>query len=508
MERLTFNLKGKVRKRTLEDRSYLVVPMVMLTEGVHEGSEGPLYYPKKELAKNPTIWNHKPIVVYHPDLEKGHTTATDPVVIEAQKVGLIMNTAWRGGKLRAEAWLEESRMKKVDKRVYDAVVNNTMMEVSTGLWTDNEDKAGKWGNEKYQSIARNLQPDHLAILPDQIGACSIKDGAGLLQLNSAKRFPQKESIRLAIKNQLSGIGITLTNNQLSFSDISRKVTDALSAKYGEPGKSWYGWVTDLYEDKVIFYDKEKCYQQAYTSSATGVSLSGDRKEVVRTTEYVPVTNNDSKEKDTMATAKELATKLISNKNSGWEESDREYLVKLPVEKLTKLVGNAKKEADPEDDEDEEEAAPVVKNKKKTKTIVVEEEDEEEDEPVMKKNAKKKLAEDTFAALPEKMQEALQYGLLVANRDRKNFVKAILANKANQFSEDDLKAMKMPMLEKLYAMAAVRNQSEDDEEDEGIMLRVVKGARYDGQNTREPVQNAADEDEEPLVMPSIFKSKSA
>lgn len=31
------------------------------------------------------------------------------------------------------------------------------------------------------AVARNHRPDHLAILPDQVGACSLADGAGLIR---------------------------------------------------------------------------------------------------------------------------------------------------------------------------------------------------------------------------------------------------------------------------------------------------------------------------------------
>ena len=64
-EKVTANISGKVRYDEMEGRPFLVAPMIMLTEGVHNGSRGPLFYPKEELKKVPAVWNHKPIVVYH-----------------------------------------------------------------------------------------------------------------------------------------------------------------------------------------------------------------------------------------------------------------------------------------------------------------------------------------------------------------------------------------------------------------------------------------------------------
>ena len=95
---------------------------LIFTEGVHAGSNGPLYYPREELEKTPAVWNHKPIVVYHPMEDGLATSACQPSVISSRKVGVILNTHFvpgsKGapGKLVADAYLETSRLKEVDKR--------------------------------------------------------------------------------------------------------------------------------------------------------------------------------------------------------------------------------------------------------------------------------------------------------------------------------------------------------------------------------------------------------
>jgi hypothetical protein len=100
MVTLTLNLLPKAcRIDTLEGQEYTVIPMVILTEGVHAGSMGPLYYPKDELSKTPQAWNHKPIVVYHPTMNGVGVSACDPVVINSRKVGLMMTTQFKGGRL-------------------------------------------------------------------------------------------------------------------------------------------------------------------------------------------------------------------------------------------------------------------------------------------------------------------------------------------------------------------------------------------------------------------------
>lgn len=186
METLTFNIGGKgspVRHAAMEGREYLVAPMAMAAEGVMNGSNGPLFYPGEEFAKTPQVWNHKPIVVYHPEENGRKTSACTPDILTSRKVGVIMNTHF-DGKLRAEAWLELDRVNKVDARIATALESNQIMELSTGLFTDNELKSGEFEGKPYDAIARNYRPDHLALLPDQSGAYSVSEGAGLLQTNA------------------------------------------------------------------------------------------------------------------------------------------------------------------------------------------------------------------------------------------------------------------------------------------------------------------------------------
>ncbi len=210
--------KVQVRHETMEGTDYLVVPMVMLTEGVHSGSNGPLYYPPEELGKTPVVWNHKPIVVYHPTMEGQAISACDPDVINTQKVGVIMGAEYTAGKLKAEAWLNPKRLKEVDSRILTAIEAGQPMEISTGLFTDNDAEEGEWNGEKYVAIARNFRPDHLAILPDQKGACSLADGAGLLR--NQQIGPSGQAL---YAQRVLQVAAELVANELSMGEIQNQL---------------------------------------------------------------------------------------------------------------------------------------------------------------------------------------------------------------------------------------------------------------------------------------------
>lgn len=176
-QNLTFNLGGRVRHDTLEGRPYLVVPTVMIVEGVLSGNKGPLLYHRTELATGASVWDHKPIVINHPS----DGSACDPIVLNSRKVGVILNTKWQLPKLHTEAWIDVERCTRLDRRILERLENGQKIEVSTGLYIDLEGDPGTFKGKPYNAMAANLRPDHLAVLPDSIGACSIADGAGMLQ---------------------------------------------------------------------------------------------------------------------------------------------------------------------------------------------------------------------------------------------------------------------------------------------------------------------------------------
>lgn len=180
MERLTLNLASGVRRETLRGRSYLVALLTSIVPGVLPGSKGPLLYREKHIANSVPKWDGIPITVYHPVSPMGdHLSAKDKGVLDRQGVGHLRNSRF-DGKLRHEAWIDEERVKAVDPRVHATLLRGEPMEVSTGLYTTNVEGSGTHNGRGYTHEAVDYRPDHMALLPDQVGACSNQDGCGLL----------------------------------------------------------------------------------------------------------------------------------------------------------------------------------------------------------------------------------------------------------------------------------------------------------------------------------------
>jgi hypothetical protein len=162
-------------------RQHIVVPAIILVEGVHNGSAGPLYYPAEELSRVPSTWNGVPVTVNHPETDGTLTSANDPEVMKNWAIGVLFNATYdeavRG--IRVELWIDVGRCQRLSPETLANIRNREPVEVSTGLWFDLVSPPGVWNGEDHIGTVANMIPDHLAILPEMVGACSLEDGCGI-----------------------------------------------------------------------------------------------------------------------------------------------------------------------------------------------------------------------------------------------------------------------------------------------------------------------------------------
>lgn len=480
-EHVTCNLEPSVRHESLEGRDYLVCPMVMLTEGVHRGTQGPIYYPKGEISKYPASWNHKPIVVDHPTSNGQATTACQPAVMSSRKVGMILNTkfvAARSGqpaKLTAEAWIEMDKLKGVKgaEKLHKSVQNRQVCEVSTGLFMDHEIAEGTWNKESYTAIGRNYRPDHLALLTSERGACSVDDGAGLMR----NAFLSHGEIRDRLNK--------------SIQERHKSTQDPNGPYVPSP------YVQDVYDDFCIYDHKGKLFKQNYKIKDGGeAELSGSSIAVTAKKQYKTA---DGKVLNTSGVQKmnkqEAIEHIIQNTSGDGDRSeDREHLETLSegmFDRIAESVGLVHNGADygtsgkgnAQDDNDENnertvsdgrgQIAPKKMGKKTEnaggkKAKKKEEDDDYDDdanaegednaETEAGKKSKKKIKDRTDNAAYDSEEAVVN-----AERDevanelimnaRNSHIQLILNNKQNVFSEDELRLMGTGMLKKLAGLAS-------------------------------------------------------
>jgi len=441
---ITCNFIGITRNDRMEGKEYLVAPMIMLVEGVHAGSNGPLYYPAEELGKTPAVWNYKPVVVYHPQRNGEGCSACDPDIITNRKVGLIMNAVFSEGKLKAEAWLDIERAKVVDNRILDAIEKKEVMELSTGVFTDNEATEGKWNGESYSYIARNYRPDHLALLPDMKGACSIQDGAGFLRLNVEKNPLLDEKEKYYIEDNAVSLlpyFFGFVKNSISFDEIRNKLQTKLREKVET------GWITETFDSWFVYEKDGKLYKQSYVNDKNGLRFEGLPIEAVRKIQYVDMNGKIilNNRKDLIMEKEKLVKTIIESNSNGFGEADKEELMAMNEGTLKKLMPTDNETAEEKKKRLEEEAAKALADEKKKKT-------ENAETSIKVDNGEEQTAEEYITKAPPAIQSILRNAQKIYDEQKGKLVTFITANKSNTFMKEQLDKMDMSMLQSLAKLA--------------------------------------------------------
>jgi len=440
-QQITFNLKPIVKNARMQDKDWLVAPMVMMVEGVLEGNCGPILYPFDAMAEVPMVWNNKPVVVYHPEENGKNISACSPEELSLRSIGVIMNAKAEDGKLLAEAWLDPERIDKVDKRIAEAIENETTLELSTGLFMDIEEKEGTFNEVEYTGIASNFRPDHLAVLPDLEGACSVKDGAGFIRVNM--KFNSSK----------------ITNNELSFESIRDQLSRLI--RESMPEDEW-AWVENVFNETFIYERENKLYEQKYeTSSEDIINLVGVPVEVIRVVSYELI-KNEKKGND--MDKEKVVNDLISNENTDWTEDDRESLMALNEVALAKI--------------------PVINKKEETEKTPVQNA-AEKGAAELTPDDKELTVNEYIEGAPKEIQQVLRHGVATYNQQRTKLVEAITANDRNTFTKEYLEAKDIQELEAIANLCA---PAVDETKDNRF--------NYEGMA---PVSNASEE--ECLELPS-------
>lgn len=192
MQTLAVNLTSNVRRERMGGRTYLVGKATLIVPGVLNGSDGPILYTAQENRKRADAWNGMPIVLRHPtDKDGTPVSARSPSAMDRVGLGFVFGShVDNQGLLHAEPWFDEANLQAKDRRTYDRLLRGERVELSTGLGMQRrraQNGATHTDGRAYTFTAHDYEPDHLAILPDQRGACSVQDGCGV-SLNAANAF--------------------------------------------------------------------------------------------------------------------------------------------------------------------------------------------------------------------------------------------------------------------------------------------------------------------------------
>ena len=463
---ITSNLKaGDWRYETFEQRPHLVVPVVLMTEGVHNGSNGPFLYSEEELSTLAASWNGVPVPIFHPEDNGSPCTCNDPRVIERQNVGRMFNVRWENGKLKGEAWIDIQKAESVYNGIIDMIKDQkSRLEVSTGLLAEHDMTPGVWNGEEYDGVIRNIRPDHLALLPGSRGACSWEDGCG-------------------VRNMDKNVEKYL-NNLMGQRETHQKIYQFVDSMDNDMSVHF---LEEVYDDYFIYRKETRTqnqgagyYKVPYTLGEDG-TLNVDSNgvsQVKKSITYESISNNQEKGEEDMATRKDgkgadtqntecpeckaVIDELIANESTQFTEENRDFLDEMDLETLKLFRPVQKEEKDPVVNKEEKKETPPDTNK----------EEEEKEKPL--------TARAYIDNAPAEIREVLNSAMNTHQNRKKDLVAQITANARNKFSKEQLTAKPLEELEMLAELATDVN--------------------YEGQGGASHTQN--EEKEEPLFIPVV------
>lgn len=164
-----------VRIDKFEGNDVVVYPVVMAIADVVMNES---LFPVEEY--HPDSWNDVPLTIGHPtQLDGSFLNAKLPKVIEDYAVGRVFNVKIDGNRLIGDAYVDIDKLRELSMDAFISMTHNEKLDVSTGFFCGVEEASGESKGRAYTSICRNVVPNHLALLPGDIGACSWEDGCGV-----------------------------------------------------------------------------------------------------------------------------------------------------------------------------------------------------------------------------------------------------------------------------------------------------------------------------------------
>ncbi len=212
-------LEGEAKYSKWEGKDVIIVPIIMARSDVPMNNA---LVPIEEL--HAASWNGVPVTLSHPNSNGDFLSANTPENRTDWSVGTIFNAKVVSGQLRGEAWIEVERANKLAPGLIDDLVAGTNMDVSTGYFCTEEEEAGERGGKTYSKVHRALKPDHLALLPNEQGACSWADGCGV-RSNKRSTMSKIKDVLSSLKTNAAAL-ITAADQLSEENQVTKKVANA------------------------------------------------------------------------------------------------------------------------------------------------------------------------------------------------------------------------------------------------------------------------------------------
>lgn len=306
----TINSASNISEQIIDgDPHYVIKNVVPVVDDVVMNNG---LYPGEEIRKSYHGLDGKPAPYNHPMIDGKYVSASMTRAANQFSVGAwIENPSHDGSKALVDLKINKVKAERSEKgqeligRI-EALKNSAEgaepIHVSTGLLLNREAAEGTSKGKKYTWIARNMEWDHLAILPPGVpGAGTPEDGVGIFATNGEQieritvnledsTVPDESANKINYKSWLhKAINYITNKSDLSFENISEQIRQILKAEVGE---DVWPYIVAVYDDRVGFEIKGKIFQQFYIVEDDVVKLVGERVKAVYKTELEPVKSTE------------------------------------------------------------------------------------------------------------------------------------------------------------------------------------------------------------------------
>ncbi|HGB3193981.1 TPA: DUF2213 domain-containing protein [Salmonella enterica subsp. enterica serovar Waycross] len=320
----TINSASNISEQIIDgDDHYVIKNVVPLVDDVVMNGG---MYPADEIKKSYDGLNGNPAPYNHPMVDGAYVSAHNVRAVNQYHVGSwIENASHDGGKVLVDLKINKVIAERSEKgqellsrikALMDNAEGAEPIHVSTGLLLNREQSTGQSKGKKYTWVARNMEWDHLAILPPGVpGAGTPDDGVGIFATNGEEieritvnleesTVPDDSANKINYKSWLHKTINYITNkSDLSFDNITEQIRSQLKQ---ETGPEVWPYIVAVYDDRAGFEIDGQLYQQFYIVEDDVVKLVGERVKAVYKTELEPV---KSTEGDISMTNEELQVVL-------------------------------------------------------------------------------------------------------------------------------------------------------------------------------------------------------
>lgn len=298
----TINSAGNISEQVIDgDPHYVIKNVIPLCDDIVMNGG---MYPSDEIKKSYDGLNGNPAPYNHPMVDGAYVSAHNIRAVNQYHVGSwIENASHDGSKVLVDLKVNKVIAERSEKgrellsRI-EALMNSAEgaepIHVSTGLLLNREAAEGTSKGKKYTWVARNMEWDHLAILPPGIpGAGGPADGVGIFATNGEDIERVVVNLEESVMTDESANKIKwwqrainrLTGNQLSFMDITEQLRNIIKA---ETQDDVWPYIVAVYDNYFGVEIGGTIYMQSYIVREDMVELVGERVKAVYKTELEPV----------------------------------------------------------------------------------------------------------------------------------------------------------------------------------------------------------------------------